>query len=237
MVPKLGLVAVALAMGVPATAQETSSPAAGPSVEGYLCTFAGKCDGVAAAQPEIDAPETKGFRLARPSAAAAADSGGAATRAPAARRPAAAPAAYATRGPVAAPAGRLRAQPARLAATAAASAPGARPRADLLIGFDLNSAELSAEGRRSAEVFARSLLRPELAGTRFVVEGHTDLRGGRAVNRSLSQRRARAVVDYLAAQGVDRGRFVARGDGPDRPRPGHAATDPANRRVEAELLN
>ena len=37
-----------------------------PTVEGYLCTFAGKCDGVEAPQATRNAPATKGFRLARP---------------------------------------------------------------------------------------------------------------------------------------------------------------------------
>eukprot|EP01088_Endostelium_zonatum_P001093 TRINITY_DN11376_c0_g1_i1.p2 TRINITY_DN11376_c0_g1~~TRINITY_DN11376_c0_g1_i1.p2 ORF type:complete len:217 (-),score=-24.03 TRINITY_DN11376_c0_g1_i1:570-1220(-) len=51
-------------------AQEAASSASKPSVEQYLCTFAGKC-GVGTVQPVAtrDAPDTKGFRLARPSAA------------------------------------------------------------------------------------------------------------------------------------------------------------------------
>lgn len=110
-----------------------------------------------------------------------------------------------------------------------------RPRADLMIGFDLNSARISRQGIASARVFARSLLVPELADKRFVIEGHTDLRGGRALNMDLSARRAQAVADFLASQGVDRARLTVRGFGPDRPLPGHGATDPDNRRVEAEL--
>ena len=88
----------------------------------------------------------------------------------------------------------------------------------------------------SARIFAQSLMRPELAGKRFLIEGHTDLRGGRALNVPLSERRAQAVADFLASQGVDRSRLVPRGLGSDVPLPGHRSTDPANRRVEAALL-
>ena len=89
----------------------------------------------------------------------------------------------------------------------------------------------------SARVFAQSLLTPELSGRRFVISGHTDARGGRALNMALSERRAAAVQDFLVAQGVDRSRLSARGVGPDEPLSGRGAADPANRRVEAELAS
>ncbi|MFA9973128.1 OmpA family protein, partial [Xanthomonas euvesicatoria] len=112
----------------------------------------------------------------------------------------------------------------------------ARARPDLMIGFHLKSDQLTPEGREAAQVFARSLQMPELRDRRFLIEGHTDLRGGRALNQSLSSRRAQAVADYLASLGVDRSRLQARGLGYSAPLPGHAVTDPANRRVEAELI-
>jgi outer membrane protein OmpA-like peptidoglycan-associated protein len=73
---------------------------------------------------------------------------------------------------------------------------------------------------------------PELG--RIRVEGHTDSQGGREHNLDLSKRRAKAVVRYLAAKGVDEGRLTSEGFGPDRPvddnktREGRAK----NRRVE-----
>lgn len=118
----------------------------------------------------------------------------------------------------------------------ATGVPAGALRADLMIGFELNSAQLSAVGRDSARIFAQSLLQPALVNKRFAVEGHTDLRGGRALNAALSLHRAQAVVDFLAAQGVDRTRLTARGLGSDVPLPGRVSTDTANRRVEAELL-
>lgn len=54
-------------------------------------------------------------------------------------------------------------------------------------------------------------------GIRVRVEGHTDSKGTEAYNQKLSQRRADAVVEYLAKKGVDRSRLEPAGFGPTRP--------------------
>lgn len=220
----LGLVIAAAAPARQAPAPEM------PSVAGYLCTFAHKCGGDAAVPVEtIDAPRTKGFRLAR-AAPTAADATPARTVSVPRGTPTSGRRGYA-RVAAAAPAG---GRGSRYTVPVAAAGM-ARPRADLMIGFELNSARLSGDGLASARIFAQSLLTPELSGKRFVIEGHTDLRGARALNMGLSQRRAQAVADFLVAQGVDRSRLTTRGFGPDVPLPGRSASDPGNRRVEAEL--
>lgn len=232
-------------LALPAFAEQPK-PQPRPSVEGYLCTFAGKCGPQASdATVTRDAPETKGFRLARPSGdkpvatvatpranavAVPSRSGRRDGRATAGRRTATREAGWM------APTTAIPAYSAAQARQYGNGASGAPRRGDLMIGFDLNSATISGEGRASASVFAQSLLRPELATKRFVIEGHTDLRGGRRINMALSARRAQAVADFLASRGVDRSRLVTRGVGPDVPLAGHAATDPRNRRVEAALL-
>ena len=234
--------ALIVAGATPSVAQDATSRA--PSVEGYLCTFAGKCDEVRtdAAQAMRDAPATKGFRLARPAGEAGSAS-----------KPSATPASssgYARPAPIRPPrpgrrtvsngasvADTAGSRAAGVTATAAANIESlGQRRADLMIGFDLNSARISRQGIASARVFAQSLVRPELAGTHFRIEGHTDSRGSRALNTTLSARRAQAVADFLASQGVDRSRLVTRGFGASVPLPGHAPGDPANRRVEAELV-
>ena len=230
-----------LAVSSPLAAQDAART---PSVEGYLCTFAGKCDGVQgdAAQATRDAPATKGFRLARP-AGEAGPAGKPATT-PAASGGYAHPSSGKPPRPGRRPAWRAAQTPeptgsraAGVTATAAANIESlGQRRADLMIGFDLNSARISRQGIASARVFAQSLVRPELAGTRFRIEGHTDSRGSQALNTSLSARRAQAVADFLVAHGVDRSRLVTRGFGASVPLPGHAPGDPVNRRVEAELV-
>src|SRR5690606_7657854 len=77
---------------------------------------------------------------------------------------------------------------------------------------------------------------PEIAY--LLVEGHTNDHGGAALNYDLAERRARAVVEWLVARGVDRHRLLAKGFGYDRPLAPH--DDPygirANRRVEFTVL-
>lgn len=75
------------------------------------------------------------------------------------------------------------------------------------INFAFNSSELDAEARsiltRQAH-FIRNF--PEV---RFSVYGHTDAVGSRAYNQRLGLRRARAAVNFLVSQGVDRHRLEA----------------------------
>jgi outer membrane protein OmpA-like peptidoglycan-associated protein len=107
---------------------------------------------------------------------------------------------------------------------------------DLRLSFLLGSAQLTDQAQEEAKVFAEALRRPELSGKRFLIEGHTDSSGSRALNMDLSKRRAQAVADYLTSLGVTSDRLQVRGYGPDRPLPGHRPSSPDNRRVEAELL-
>jgi outer membrane protein OmpA-like peptidoglycan-associated protein len=70
------------------------------------------------------------------------------------------------------------------------------------------------------------------------VQGHTDNAGNAAQNRTLSQKRAEAVVKYLAKKGVEPGRLVPKGYGPDQPIADNksAAGRQKNRRVEFHIL-
>jgi outer membrane protein OmpA-like peptidoglycan-associated protein len=213
----------ALLVGVPpAIAQQQAEP----TVEGYLCTFAGKCGNVPEAElPTRAAPATKGFRIARPGAPNSAK--------PTAVR--ASSADYVARAP------RSNVAPARRPSAVAGYTPVSRvsegARADLMVGFELNSAKLTGDGMAKARVFARALQMPELRDKRFLIEGHTDSLGGVPFNMELSRRRAEAVADYLSSQGVGRGRVEIRGFGPSIPLPGRRADDPHNRRVEAKLIS
>ena len=118
------------------------------------------------------------------------------------------------------------------------SAPvAARGRVDLRLTFPLGSAELTSQARAEAKVFAQALQLPQLSSKKFVIEGHTDAQGGRAYNLDLSQRRARAVADYLSSLGVSSDRFEVRGYGFDRPLPGRSSASQDNRRVEAVLIS
>ncbi|MDO8907214.1 MAG: OmpA family protein [Pseudohongiella sp.] len=74
--------------------------------------------------------------------------------------------------------------------------------------------------------------------TRLQVTGHTDSTGARDYNYNLSNRRASSVSNYLASRGVDQGRLITQGVGPDRP---IASNDTesgraSNRRVELQIV-
>jgi len=101
-----------------------------------------------------------------------------------------------------------------------------------VINFATGSAAVDPSSRRLLDGLASVALRCD----RFTIEvaGHTDDQGGRDHNMDLSLRRAEAVADYLASQGVARSRLNARGYGPDRPRASNAtpAGQAANRRIE-----
>jgi OOP family OmpA-OmpF porin len=73
---------------------------------------------------------------------------------------------------------------------------------------------------------------------RVRVEGHTDNRGKRDVNQKLSEDRARAVADYLVAQGIDAQRVESAGFGDARPLAPNltARGRELNRRVEFIVL-
>jgi outer membrane protein OmpA-like peptidoglycan-associated protein len=76
---------------------------------------------------------------------------------------------------------------------------------------------------------------PEI--TLLSVEGHTDNRGNANFNRRLSKDRARAVVDWLVARGVDESRLTSMGFGPDQPLQTNDTEEGRqnNRRVEFKI--
>ncbi|KMO40802.1 flagellar motor protein MotB [Methylobacterium variabile] len=105
---------------------------------------------------------------------------------------------------------------------------------DLVVNFEYNSDLLTPAAKANLDEFAKALQDARLKSASFVVEGHTDGRGGDDFNLGLSSRRANTVVKYLAGRGVQAGQLSAKGYGKARPLASDPL-DPANRRVEARL--
>ncbi|ACL56334.1 OmpA family protein [Methylobacterium nodulans] len=105
---------------------------------------------------------------------------------------------------------------------------------DLVVNFEYNSDALTPAAKQNLDEFAKALQDARLRSASFVVEGHTDARGGEEFNLGLSTRRADAVVKYLSGRGVPQGQLTARGFGKSRPLTDDPL-DPANRRVETRL--
>ena len=77
--------------------------------------------------------------------------------------------------------------------------------------FEFDSAVLTAEDKVQLDQAAARLV--ELNFVEGVADGYADSVGDDAYNLALSQRRAQAVVDYLASKGVATGRMAATGHG------------------------
>ena len=77
----------------------------------------------------------------------------------------------------------------------------------------------------------------EYPDANFNIEGHTDSQGAAASNLALSDRRAKAVLDYLASHGISGSRLSSIGYGEDYPIADNATRSgrAQNRRVEIKL--
>lgn len=104
------------------------------------------------------------------------------------------------------------------------------------ITFATDSSTIQAQYRPTLDKVASVLDRYNQ--TYVDVYGHTDSRGSDAYNQSLSERRARAVADYLVMRGVESARLETLGYGETQP----VATNDTeegraqNRRVEIKIV-
>ena len=80
--------------------------------------------------------------------------------------------------------------------------------------FDYDQASLGSDVRASLDAQAAALRNSSVA---IVLEGHADERGSREYNLALGERRAKAVADYLAIQGISRTRIEVVSFGEERP--------------------
>lgn len=105
---------------------------------------------------------------------------------------------------------------------------------DMLINFDLDSAELTGQARTNLDEFAKALKDDKLKAATFIVEGYTDASGDETYNERLSERRAQAVTAFLLANGISLDKVEAAGMGERNPRVPDGY-DPVNRRVEMRI--
>jgi outer membrane protein OmpA-like peptidoglycan-associated protein len=98
--------------------------------------------------------------------------------------------------------------------------------------FDFNKSTLQPESDPLLQKVADLLARD--ATLKLEVQGHTDNVGSDAYNQTLSEARARAVVDWLTKHGTAPGRLTAKGYGKTRPVADNNSDEgrAKNRRVE-----
>jgi outer membrane protein OmpA-like peptidoglycan-associated protein len=108
-----------------------------------------------------------------------------------------------------------------------------KPKIDLEIQFDYNSADISKGSVTAVQELGKALSDASLKGSTFVVAGHTDAIGGEAYNQDLSERRADTIKKYLTEKyGIAGANLVTVGYGKTKPKDANAPMDPANRRVQ-----
>ena len=108
-----------------------------------------------------------------------------------------------------------------------------KPKIDLEIRFDYNSADISKSSMPAVQELGKALSNASLKDSTFVVAGHTDAVGGETYNQDLSERRADTIKKFLTEKyGLNGANLVTVGYGKTKPKDANAPMDPANRRVQ-----
>jgi outer membrane protein OmpA-like peptidoglycan-associated protein len=108
-----------------------------------------------------------------------------------------------------------------------------KPKIDLEIHFDYNSADISKDSMPAVQELGKALSDSSLKGSTFVVAGHTDAVGGEEYNQGLSERRADTIKRFLTEKyGINGTDLVTVGYGKTKPKDSSAPMDPINRRVQ-----
>jgi outer membrane protein OmpA-like peptidoglycan-associated protein len=108
-----------------------------------------------------------------------------------------------------------------------------KPKIDLEINFDYNSASIRQSSIPSVQALGQALSDPKLKGSTFIVAGHTDGVGGDAFNQDLSERRADTIKRYLVDNyHIANGDLVTVGYGKTKLKDAQDPTDAINRRVQ-----
>jgi OmpA-OmpF porin, OOP family len=104
------------------------------------------------------------------------------------------------------------------------------------INFNTDSSKILPDSE-SLLAQAKAALQDSV-GVSVIVEGHTDNTAGYSYNQLLSERRAKAVLEYLVANGIEKERLVSVGKGENSPVASNNSKEGRyqNRRVELRTV-
>jgi outer membrane protein OmpA-like peptidoglycan-associated protein len=107
-----------------------------------------------------------------------------------------------------------------------------KPNIDINMNFEYNSTELAPSEMSKARTLGEALSSSVLKGSTFLVEGHTDAKGGNTFNQKLSERRADTVKRFLVEHyRIPAANLVAVGYGKTKLKNKDNPFGPENRRV------
>ena len=93
-----------------------------------------------------------------------------------------------------------------------ASIASSKPKIDLEINFEYNSAVIGSKAMPQVTELGKALTSADLKGRTFILAGFTDAKGSETYNQGLSERRADAVRQLLSKQyGIEAGNLVTVG--------------------------
>ena len=121
----------------------------------------------------------------------------------------------------------------RAAAIGSTRSIGRQPSVNFKVQFEFGSDRLTEDAKRVLSELGAAITSRELSAFNFLIAGHTDAVGSAEYNLLLSERRARAVRDYLVSTvsvSADRLRDVGWGEA--RPLDAGNPDGDVNRRVE-----
>jgi outer membrane protein OmpA-like peptidoglycan-associated protein len=106
----------------------------------------------------------------------------------------------------------------------------------LYINFETGKSDIKSESQKVIDEMAEML--KNNASLKVSIEGHTDNVGTPAANKTLSESRAKAVLNALVAKGIDKARLSSKGWGQEKPIEDNKTDDgkAKNRRVEIVKL-
>lgn len=111
------------------------------------------------------------------------------------------------------------------------------PSINIKVYFEFDSAIVKPESLDLLDSLGAALTSGELSGHRFELAGHTDALGSKTYNLELSERRAKAVLEYLTTQfDIDASRIDTVGYGESRLLDSDNPESDVNRRVQVTRL-
>jgi len=88
-----------------------------------------------------------------------------------------------------------------------------------LQGIAFNKTELTADNKKELDEFLAKQVKPLATIGAFIITGHTDRIGSAKYNKTLSEKRALGVKDYVVAKGIDQKLIFWEGKGFKQPIP------------------